>query len=158
MEGFEECANSPWGTARQWDASPLEDPRPLSPPLRDKRSIFLISSGSSKKHSHFCLCLALVLQKMLPASAEEGKGNVCGGQTHTDIPDRQCCLRGLLSFASTGLGVAPEGMWARHPHLHSEQPEGPPVCPPSPSTGSELPVPGFVSGLERHRTHPRSLS
>lgn len=65
---------------------------------------------------------------------------------------------GLLSSASTGLGVAPEGMWARHPHLHSEQPEGPPVRPPSPSTGSELLVPGFVSGLERHRTHPRSPS
>lgn len=40
MEGFEECASSPWGTARQWGASPLEDPRPLSSPIRDRRSIF----------------------------------------------------------------------------------------------------------------------
>lgn len=78
--------------------------------------------------------------------------------TLTNLTGSVAC--GLLSFASAGLGVAREGMWAHHPHLPSEQPEGPPVRPPSPSTGSELQVPGFVSisGLERHRTHPRGLS
>lgn len=76
--------------------------------------------------------------------------------TLTNLTGSVAC--GLLSLASVGLGVAREGMWAHHPHLPSEQPEGPPVRPPSPSTGSELLVPEFVSGLERHRTHARGLS
>lgn len=123
----------------------------------------LISSGSSKRHNHFCLCPTR--GSMLPASAGGGQGERIGAGrgrndklTLTNLTGSVAC--GLLSFASAGLGVAREGMWAHHPHLPSEQPEGPPVRPPSPSTGSELLVPGFVSisGLERHRTHPRGLS
>lgn len=44
------------------------------------------------------------------------------------------------------------------PRLPSEQPEGPPFCPLSPTTGSELLVPGSVRGLERHRTQATWLS
>lgn len=137
--------------------SPLNDPPHTFPFLSGKgSSIFLISSGSSKIHT------GSLLPPSLPqTSPEENRclfngrraGDTPREQTHTSIAlwqpagdvlgMSQCPQLWHAGVVSAGLEVSREAVRGRHPHLPSEQAQGPPVCP--------LPLPqalsSCVSGL-----------
>lgn len=67
-----------------------------------------------------------------------------------DLKCRQLCF--------SGAGALPGRRVGAPPHFPSEQPEGPPGCPLSSSSGSELLVPGSVSDPETHGTQATRLS
>lgn len=118
-------------------------------------TIFLISSGTSKRYSVASASLSLP-QTLLKKWATCPKGRRAGRTYQKKLTFTAPHLGVLASggLVSAETAALTEGVWRPRPHRPRSNRRGLP----SPSAGSGLLVPGSVSRLERQRTHPRRLS